>query len=172
MTNEIKEYDGLRIQLLSFDKPTQETDRYYFLEMSTLQATTLIQDDRKIVNIKITAYNDQNEYLNELKLKTIKTIADFNRFFKENSDYYIHDCDLELEDNLVISSHDDGEVSIQITRTNSDFRIIQDIFKQYYIDPDLISKLKENIGHYIEIDNNNQIIGNYQTFDEYIENKK
>ncbi len=172
MTNEIKEYDGLRIQLLSFDKPTQETDRYYFLEMSTLQATTLIQDDRKIVNIKITAYNDQNEYLNELKLKTIKTIADFNRFFKENSDYYIHDCDLELEDNLVISSHDDGEVSIQITRTNSDFKIIQDIFKQYYIDPDLISKLKENIGHYIEIDNNNQIIGNYQTFDEYIENKK
>ena len=172
MTNEIKEYDGLRIQLLSFDKPTQETDRYYFLEMSTLQATTLIQDDRKIVNIKITAYNDQNEYLNKLKLKTIKTIADFNRFFKENSDYYIHDCDLELEDNLVISSHDDGEVSIQITRTNSDFRIIQDIFKQYYIDPDLISKLKENIGHYIEIDNNNQIIGNYQTFDEYIENKK
>ncbi len=172
MTNEIKEYDGLRIQLLSFDKPTQETDRYYFLEMSTLQATTLIQDDRKIVNIKITAYNDQNEYLNKLKLKTIKTIADFNRFFKENSDYYIHDCDLELEDNLVISSHDDGEVSIQITRTNSDFKIIQDIFKQYYIDPDLISKLKENIGHYIEIDNNNQIIGNYQTFDEYIENKK
>ncbi len=172
MTNEIKEYDGLRIQLLSFDKPTQETDRYYFLEMSTLQATTLIQDDRKIADIKITAYNDQNEYLNELKLKTIKTIADFNRFFKENSDYYIHDCDLELEDNLVISSHDDGEVSIQITRTNSDFKIIQDIFKQYYIDPDLISKLKENIGHYIEIDNNNQIIGNYQTFDEYIENKK
>ena len=91
MTNEIKEYDGLRIQLLSFDKPTQRADRYYFLEMSTLQATTLIQDDREIVDIKITAYNDQNDYLKDLTLKSFKTIADFNRFFKENSDYYIHD---------------------------------------------------------------------------------
>lgn len=171
MRTKIKEHKGLRIKLLSFNKPTQETEGFYFLEMSTLQATTLMQKDRKLIAIKVTAYNDQNDFLDELAITSFQTINDFNSFFIKNPDYYIHDCDLELEGNLIISSHDDGEVSIQIDKKNSDFGLIQNIFKEYNIDIDLISILKKNLGHYIEIDTKSQIIGNYQTFDNYIEKK-
>jgi hypothetical protein len=171
MTNEIKDYEGIRIQLLSFDKPTQGTERYYFLEMKTLQATTLISDDRQIVDIKIVAYNDKNNFVNSLTLKSFKTISEFNRFFKANSNYYLHDCDIELEGNLILSSHDNGEVSIQITEKSFDNKIIQDIFNTYKVDIDLISEIRNNPGHYIEIDKNNRIIGNYPTFDDYIDKK-
>lgn len=46
----------LTIQLLSYDRPTTQTERYYFLEMSTLQATTLILADKRIVSARIIAY--------------------------------------------------------------------------------------------------------------------
>jgi len=167
MTNEVQEHNGLRIQLLSFDKPDQKVERYYFLEMSTLQATALIENNRQIVNIKVTAYNHNNDFLNDLTLKSFKTISDFNKFFNENADYYIHDCDIELEGKLILSSHDDGEVSVQINEKSSDYNLIQDIFDKYNMDIDLVSEIRKYPGHYIEIDNNSRIIANYSTFDEY-----
>ena len=96
MINEIKEHEGLRIQLLSYDRPTQETERFYFLEMATLQATSLIKDERQIANIQLVSYDSNYNYLDDRTIKSFNTIGEFNSFFQSNSDYYIHDCDIEL----------------------------------------------------------------------------
>lgn len=172
MTNDIKEYDGLRIQVLSYDRPTQESERFYFLEMSTLQATTQIPNSRAIMEIKVVAYNDQNKFLDIQTLESFKAIEDFNSFFQGNSGYYIHDCDIELEGELVLSSHDDGEVSIQIKKDGQDRSIISAIFNRYGIDENIIQEIKNEPGHYIEIDRYNKIIADYETFDDYIEKIK
>ena len=169
MTNEIKEHKDLRIQLLSYKKPTQETERFYFLEMSTLQATSLIQDIRRINNIKIVSYDNNDNYLDNNTIESFKTVNEFNSFFRKNADYYIHDCNIELEGNLVLSSHDDGEVSLEINSKSSDRNIVKDILKQYSVDVNIIAILENRSGHYLEIDKESKIIGDYKSFDDYIE---
>jgi hypothetical protein len=138
--------------------------------MSTLQATTLLPPDKKVVSSKIFAYTANNKYLDEKTIEGFTTIGDFNGFFLTNPDYFIHDCEIELEKNINILSHDDGEVHIQFTSNNSDQIIIDNIFDRYNLDKKLIAILKNNSGRYIAIDKNNNIIACYKNFDDYIEN--
>jgi hypothetical protein len=170
MTTQLDEDNYLTIQLLSYDRPTELTERFYFLEMSTLQATTLLPPDKQIVTSKIFAYTDDNNYLDEDTSKGFKSIGDFNAFFLSNPNFYIHDCDIELENGIKIGSHDDGEVSIEFLNDNSDRIIIDDIFEKYNLDKKLIDKLKSEPGHYVAIDKQNNITGDFKNFDDYVEN--
>ena len=170
MNKQLDEYYYLTIQLLSYDKPTELTEKYYFHEMSTIQATTLLPYDKKIVSAKIFAYNDDNNYLDESTTASFKTIGDFNDFFLNNPDYYIYDCDIELEGVINLGSHDDGEVSIQFLSDNSDQTIIDNIFEKYNLDKKLISILKNKPGHLIAIDKQGNVKGDFKNFDDYLKN--
>lgn len=169
MTTQLEDYNHLIIQLLSFDRPTRVTERFYFLEMSTLQATTLFPPEKKIVSIEVFAHKDDNEYLDEHTTESFKTIGDFNDFFINNTDYYIHNCDIELEGGLILGSHDDGEVSVQVTSDNADEIIIDNIFQKYNLDKRILEILKDKPGHYITIDKQNNVTGDFKNFDEYLE---
>ena len=136
--------------------------------MSTLQATTVLPRGLKIVSATIVAYTADNNYLDELTTERFKTIADFNDFFLNNPDYHIHDCNIELGDGTNLRSHDDGEVSIQFASDKTDQTIIDSIFEKYYLDKRLISLLKSKPGYYIAIDKQNNIVGEYKDFDEYL----
>jgi len=154
---------------LSYDRLTQETERFYFLEMATLQATSLIHDERQIEKVQLVSYDSNDNYLDDRTIMSFYTIGEFNSFFQSNSDYYIHDCDIELEDNLILSSHDDGEVSLQMNLKSQDRDIINNIFKHHGIDECIISKLERKVGHYLEVDKGNRIIGDFKTFDDYVQ---
>ena len=171
MATQLDDNNYLTIQLLSFDRPTGLTERYYFLEMSTLQVTTLLPYDKKIVTSKIVAYTDDNKYLDENIKESFKTIGDFNDFFLNNSDYYIHNCNIELANGINLISHDDGEVSVQVPCDNSDQIIIDNIFEKYNLDKKIIGILKNKPGHYIAIDKQNNIIGDFKNFDDYAKSK-
>jgi hypothetical protein len=168
MPLQLEEDKYLTIQLLSFDRPTEKGERFYFLEMSTLQATTLLNQDTKLVNARIVAYTSDNKFLDENFTANFKTVGDFNQFFLSHKDYYIHDCELMLENGIRISSHDDGEVSIQFDNNSSDPKIIDRIFQKYNLDKKVIETLKDKSGHYIEIDSESNITADYETFDDYI----
>lgn len=170
MITQLEEDNYLRIQLLSYDKPTIHTERFYFLEMSTLQATTLLAPHIKILTSNILAYTDDNKYLDENTTKNLKCIGDFNDFFLSNPYFYIHQCNIELENGIKLSSHDDGEVSIEILNDKSDVNIVDAIFEKYKLDKCLIDKLKSKPGHYITIDKQNNITGDFKNFDDYLEN--
>lgn len=170
MTTQLDEDNYLTIQLLSYDRPTELTERFYFLEMSTLQATTLLPHDKKIVSTKVFAYTDDNKYLDENSTESFKTIGDFNDFFINNPDFYIHDCEIELEDGINLGSHDDGEVSVKFPSDNSDQTIIDKIFKKCNLDKKIINILKNKPGHYIAIDKQNNVTGDYINFDDYLKN--
>lgn len=170
MTTQLDEDGYLTIQLLSFHRPTDLTERFYFLEMSTLQATTLLPADKKIVSTKIDAYTDDNNYLDEHTIECFKTIGDFNDFFLKNPDFYIYNCNIELENGINLGSHDDGEVSIQFQSENSNRILIDSIFEKYNLDKRLIDILINKPGHYIAIDKQNNITGDFMDFDDYLKN--
>jgi hypothetical protein len=170
MKTQLDEDNYLTIQLLSYDRPTGMTERFYFLEMSTLQATTLLPHEKKIISTNIVAYTDDNKYLDENTSESFKTIGDFNDFFINNPDFYIHNCDIELEDGMNIGSHDDGEVSVQFLSDNSDQVIIDSIFEKYNLDKKIIRIIKNKPGYYVAIDKQSNITGDYKNFDDYLKN--
>jgi hypothetical protein len=170
MTTQLNEDNYLTIQLLSYDRPTVQTERFYFLEMSTLQVTTLIASGKGIISSDIVAYTDNNEYLDEKVKSNFKTIADFNNFFLNYTDYYIHNCDIELEDGLIVHSHDDGEVSVTFSNDTQDRDLLRMIFNKYNLDTSLIEILKSKPGHYIGIDKESKITGDFVNFDDYVDN--
>lgn len=167
MMTQLNEDNYLTIQLLSYDRPTGLTERFYFLEMSTLQATTLLPRDKKIISAKIFAYTDNNKYLDEHTTESFKTVGDFNDFFLKNPEYYIHNCDIELDNKIKLDSHDDGEVSIEFVSASFDQNIIDNIFMKYKLDKKIIDILKTKPGHYIAIDKQNNITGYFKNFDDY-----
>jgi len=158
-----------KYHLLSYDTPNEATERFYFLEMATLQATVQIKPERKIVSLKISAYDNDNNFVDNRTVESFVTIGEFNLFFQNNSHFHIHDCDIELEGNLHISSHDDGEVSVQMNLNSADHRIIVHLFKENKLDLDLIHVLRKQPRHYLKIDKKNVVIGDYASFDDYIE---
>lgn len=166
--NEQENY--LEIQLLSFDRPTSDIERYYFLEMSTLQVTRLIDPYKKILSLEIISYTDDNDFISEQTILELKTIGDFNNFFTDNQEYYIHNCELKIENNLQINSHDDGEVSVQFKSEQTDFHLIEKIFNTFKLDKKLVEILKRNEGHYIAIDKESNVLNNFKDFDDYIKN--
>lgn len=165
MTLEEDEY--LTIQLLSYHKSSGLTEGYYFLEMSTLQATTLLPKGQKITTSEVVAYDNENKYLD----KKFDSIGDFNDFFIRNPDYYIHNCEIKLENGTTIGSHDDGEVSIIFPCDNVDEVLLDNIFRKYKLDKSLIGELKRKPGHYFTIDKESKITGDFETFDDYVKNR-
>jgi hypothetical protein len=86
-TREENEY--LTIQLLSYRKSNELTEEYYFLEMSTLQATILLPQRLKIITSDIVAYTDENKYLD----RNLTPLENSMTSLFRNSDYYIHNCE-------------------------------------------------------------------------------
>lgn len=160
----VEEDEYLRVQLLSYCKPSEQTERYYFLEMSTLQATTLLPQGLKIITADIVSYTDENKYLD----RKFDSIEEFNDFFIGNPDYYIHNCEIKLENGTTIGSHDDGEVSITFPSDNVDEIFLDNIFKKHKLEKSLIRDLKRLPGHYFTIDKESKITGDFETFDDYV----
>lgn len=170
MVDRLEQDKYLTIQLVSFDKPAVQIERYYFLEMCTLQATTILSSGRPIKSLEIVAYTSDDKFLDKQTTAAFKTVGDFNNFFLNNPDYYIHNCNIELEGGLTISSHDDGEVTIQFKNETPDQSIVEKIFEKYGINKTLISVMKDKSGHYLSIDGKGNIIAEFENFDDYIEN--
>lgn len=175
MTTPLDEDNYLLIRRLSYDRPTEGTERFYFSAMSTLQVTTLLPSHTKIILSDIYAYLDnsveplcEDVFLEENTISSFKTIGDFNDFFINNSSYYIHNCKLHIEGGIVINSHDDGEVSIQFLSSSSEQSIINTIFEKYCLDKKLIETLKNKCGHFIAIDNQSNIVGEFKEFSDYL----
>ena len=62
------------IQLLSYYKSNDSAEGYYFHEMSTLQATTLLSEGLKITFYEIIAYTDENKYLQIQAIEKLKLL--------------------------------------------------------------------------------------------------
>jgi len=169
MTTKLENDDTyFEIQLLSYDNPTSQEERYYFLEMSTLQATTLIGASHKIALLKLEVHIN-NINVDEKIIATFTTVGDFNSFFIDLEDYDIHNCDLEIETGIKLSSHDDGEVSIQFSKDNTDGNsLIKHLFIKYKIDKKIVDLLKSRPGHYLAIDKKGNVIADFLDFDEYL----
>jgi hypothetical protein len=155
--------------LYNIEKPHGET--FHFAEITTLEVTALLDDTTKIKSAKIVAYH-KNDYLGEDVFETFKTIEEFNRFFVNNRRYYIHDCELSLEDDMKIHSHDDGEVSIYMPMDYKNRTLIKGVFRMKGLSETLIEEIMKMAGYYCLINGDGKIESTHKTFDDYLNRDK
>ena len=101
-------------------------------------------------------------------LESFKTIEEFNRFFVNNRRYFIHDCELSLEDGMQIVSHDDGEVSIYMPIDYKNRTLIKGIFRMKGLDETLMEEIMKMPGYYFAINEEGKIKSIHKTFDDYL----
>jgi hypothetical protein len=165
---DVQDTDQSRIQLLSYDKPSRLTERYFFSEMSILQVTRLFSTTQRIASCRIEAYTPENKCANEELIPSIDTVGALNEFVSIHSDYSFVNCDIELYNGIHIECHDMGEVSIELQNDNTHQGLITSVFDEYGIDKKLIPILKARPGHYVLIDGRSNVVEDFQNFDDYI----
>lgn len=158
MKMKLDEDDFFKIRLLRYDRADGQTERYYFSEMSTLQALRLLTPDQKIIPVEISVFTGQGQYVEEDHTASLKTVGEFFDFFLSHTDYQIQDCCLHIECGLVIESHDDGEVSFSFSDSGKGDELIGMLFQRYQLKDSLIGTMKRNPGRYLEIGSDGSLI--------------
>lgn len=165
----LQEDNYLRLQLLCYRLPEPGTEEYYFLEMSTLQATTLLPADAGIDSATLHGETPDRRYFDESSLPAFRTIEDFNGFFLQHPDYEILNCTLDLDGGLHLHSHDDGEVSVSFPLGSSWNSLIDRIFEKYRLGRDVLEAMKQAPGRYFKLDPESRIVDQFTDFDEYLD---
>ena len=57
-----------KLTLLRYDRNDLQTERYYFAEMSTLQASLLFPEELKLLGLKIAGFDEQENFFDEKEL--------------------------------------------------------------------------------------------------------
>lgn len=155
-----------KLKLLRYDRNDLQTERYYFAEMSTLQASLLFPEELKLLGLKIAGFDEQENFFDEKELPHFHSISDFNHYFLQNPNYRLQDCELEIEQGIKLESHDDGEVTISFPLDSSLMEpLILSIFKKYKVNPSVKNFIQENSGFYVRIDSKGKIESCSKDFD-------
>jgi len=159
------------IELLIYNLEGPKQESFHFSEMSTLEVTTLFDDATKIKSAQVVAYS-KDDYVEESIIKSFKTIGDFNRFFINNRRYFIHDCKLSLEDDMVIHSHDDGEVEINMPIDYKSRSLVKSVLRMKGLAETLMDEIMKLPGYYCSINEEGKIESIHENFDDYLGRNK
>lgn len=155
-----------KLELLRYDRDDPQTERYYFAEMSTLQASLLFPEELKLLGLKIAGVDEQENFFDEKELPHFHNISDFNHCFLQHPDYRLQDCALEMEQGINLESHDDGEVTISFPLdSNLKEPLLHSIFEKYKLNLSIKQFIEENAGFYVRIDSDGNIESCSRDFD-------
>lgn len=154
------------IKCLYYNRRDKQRELFMLSELTTLEATSLLDGFIRIQGVQILSYAG-DEYLGEDIASRFGSVEDFNRFFIDNPQFYIHDCALHLGNDLVISSHDDGEVHIEQPVNFEERKLINDILRIKGLSEKLISEAIHHTGCYCSLDSEGNLAAVYKTFDDY-----
>ncbi len=149
-------------------KKTKNTIQLYFGEISTINGLKALNGDEKIklISIGATMYKKYS-WASKKEFPSFNTICKLTNFFNKVGDIGLIDFEMEIIGKGKMLSHDDGECSFYL----NDEKYAMKILKKLTPNPKsdfIISKILENEGYYILVDEENTI-KKFKTFEEYIE---
>jgi len=165
----LEEDNYFKLKLLRYDQDDPQTERYYFAEMSTLQASLLFPKELDFIGLKIAGFDEQENFFDEKDLPHFQSLSEFNHYFLQHPNYRLQDCELEMEQGIKLESHDDGEVAISFPLGSGlKEAMILSIFEKYKLKLNLKQFIEENAGFYVRIDSDGNIESYSRDFDKYL----
>jgi hypothetical protein len=159
------------IELISYNLQNN-IESYYFAYVRPLSFLNSIDKNRTIKSIQLSASTIDKGYLDEAIAPNWQTMGDLQLFFSQNPIYEFDDLELELNNNLKINGHDDGDVNIEFPKGSEDNKLIADFYNAYNIPESIIAIAKNQKGYYLQLENSNTIVATFYTFEAYVESLK
>lgn len=147
-------------------------DYYYLLELSTLLVLREIPLDTPL---RVTEIFSQRQRITQaiekiLATKTVKEFLDIVLPLVEGGCLPCDDLSILIDNQIQLSSHDDGEVHL----ASFHFKELQDLLKNILVrqgfSTDILKETRVNANQYLKLERPNKILAKYDTFDEVIEN--
>ena len=147
-------------------------DYYYLLELSALQVLREIPIETPL---KVTKIFSQRQRIAQ-KIDTILTTTTVKEFLDimiplvEGGSLPCDDLSILIDNRILLSSHDDGEVHLSSIQINELQDLIKKILLRQGFSLDTLNEIRSNPNQYLKLERPNKILVKYDTFDEVIEN--
>lgn len=158
----------MQIECLLYNITSSGRHKFCISYLSTLEVTTLLDETLSLERLQLFAHT-RSLTLDDSVTSTFKTLEDFNKFFINHPEYHIHDFDTDLSDGTSLASHDDSEVHLAFPEDSNDLSLLERILMIKGLPASLKGKVMAAPGFYFKIAPNGDILGYYETFDDYLE---
>lgn len=146
--------------------------QFFIADCSVNDVFSQIPNKLKITNIKFLASDYRRNYVNEEDLIKENTFNDILMFLQENEDYSIDDMELNLENKLEVSAHDNNDINIIFFKNINYKKIISNIFNKLGLDENIIfPELKKNKNKYLIFEKSGKLVEKFDGFEEYLESE-
>ena len=157
--------------IIRFDQTSDGEDYFYLMEQSALQVLREFPNETSIKVISL--FSERHRVAKEVdKILSITSLA---QFFKtvlplvEGGNFPCKDLTIELDNEIELSSHDDGEVHLISSNILRLRELIKKILYRQHYDVNLLLHVINNPNVYHKLEPPDKIVATYKTFDELIE---
>lgn len=149
-----------------FYQEKADTYNLYIGEYDTLHGLNLLDPEALIQSLQVGASSFRKlGWATEKDIPICKTIGDLITFFEEEGEIDLIHFEVEMVDDTVLRTHDDGECSFTFKQKREVIRVLKTVSPLPYQDK-LMAKLFDNPSKYIAIDNLGKI-SYYHTLEQY-----
>jgi hypothetical protein len=167
--NSIDEF--IDFNVIRFHRTTDGKDHFYLMEQSALQ---VLREITKETPIEVTSIFSESHRVAK-QVGNILSAKSVEEFFKivlplvENGSFPCMDLTIILENQIELSSHDDGEVHLISSNHVAVRNLIEKILRRQHFDETFLGKIVQSPNVYHKIEAPDKIIATFETFDQLIE---
>lgn len=148
-------------------KEIENEHLFYVLEFSTLDCVKLLPQhlEIEIIDFGATLYKKFG-FANETDIPKLKTVQDLTTFLEKEGELGLICFEMIINNFGKMSSHDDGECTLELNSKSDLLSIIKNILPFSYQDK-LLSYLMNYQNHYLKVNEQGNVLI-YPTFDDYL----
>ena len=146
-------------------------DYFYFSEQSSIQ---VLREMPKATAIKVTNLSSERHRIFQ-KTDAIKNTQSIQEFFNivlplvEDGNFPCTDITIIIDNQIELSSHDDGEVHLLSANKGLLYDLIKKILTRQRYAPEILTDILNQPNLYLKLERPNKIIATYSSFEEVIE---
>jgi hypothetical protein len=159
------------LTIANFSLTTNGEEYFCFNEQSSIQVLRELPIE---TGIKVANLFSERHRISQ-KVDAIKKTGDVKGFFEivlplvEHGNFPCTDITIIIDNQIKLSSHDDGEVHLVSTSRDFLHDLIKKMLVRQHYDPGILTQIINKPNLYHRLEKPNKIIASYKSFDEVIE---
>jgi hypothetical protein len=97
--------------MILYDERENGNILFFFADLPIMEILSYLPKNYKIKDLYLMASNYKGEYIFNDDIKNTKSVKNMVDFFTKNDQYSIDDMDATLQNDIIVSVHDDNEIT-------------------------------------------------------------
>ena len=164
--NEVTDFNVVR-----YHKTKEGQNYFYLAELSPLQVLREIPGGTpiKVIILFSERHRIAKEKENILSASTVNEFLDLTIPLVENGSFSCKDLTVLIDNQIKMSSHDDGEVHLSALETKHFHLLIEKVLRRQNFDQYVLNEIINQPNLYHKLARPDKIISSFKTFEEFLE---